>query len=84
VGAVGNDFKVVVEDGEPAIHVNGKTWGSSTHKGDYADYHLSLQFKWGKNRYYPKLREPQDSGLLYPFPWHGRGHAGDMDALDRI
>ena len=70
-GGIGNDFKVVVEDGEPAIYVKGKTWGSLTHKGDYGDYHMSLQFKWGKNRYYPML-QPQDSGLLY----HSHGPAG--------
>lgn len=69
VGGIGKDFKVVVEDGEPAIYVNGKTWGSLTHKGDYGDYHLSLQFKWGKNRDYPETR---DSGLLY----HSHGLPG--------
>jgi len=40
-GGIGNDFKVVVEDGEPAIYVKGKTWGSLTHKGDYGDYRVS-------------------------------------------
>ena len=74
VGGIGKDFKVVVEDGEPAIYVSGKTWGSLTHKGDYGDYHLSLQFKWGKNGYYPMLHEPLDSGLLY----HSRGPAGGV------
>lgn len=72
VGGVGKDFKVVVEDGEPAIYVNGRTWGSLTHKGDYGDYHLSLQFKWGKNSDYPMSGNPQDSGLLY----HSNGAAG--------
>jgi 3-keto-disaccharide hydrolase len=64
VGGIGKDFKVVVEDGEPAIYVDGRTWGGLTHKGDYGDYHLSLQFKWGKKRHF--------SGLLY----HSHGPAG--------
>jgi hypothetical protein len=72
VGGIGKDFDVVIEDGEPVIYVSGKTWGSLTHKGDYGDYHLSLQFKWGKHRYYPKLDDPQDCGLLY----HSHGSAG--------
>jgi hypothetical protein len=71
-GGIGKDFRVVVEEGEPAIYVNGKTFGSLTHKGDYADYHLSLQFKWGNTTYYPKLNDPQDSGLLY----HSHGAPG--------
>jgi hypothetical protein len=71
-GGIGKDFRVVVEEGEPAVYVNGKTFGSLTHKGDYADYHLRLQFKWGKTTYYPKLSDPQDSGLLY----HSHGAPG--------
>jgi Domain of Unknown Function (DUF1080). len=74
VGGIGKDFKVVVEDGEPAIYVSGKPWGSLTHRGDYGDYHLSLQFKWGKNSYYPMLRDPLDSGLLY----HSGGPQGGV------
>src|ERR1700730_5485672 len=71
-GGVGKDYMVVVVDGEPAIYVNGKTFGSLTHKGDYADYRLSLQFKWGESTYYPKLSDPKDSGLLY----HSHGAPG--------
>jgi len=71
-GGIGEDFKVVVEDGETAIYIKGKTWGGLTHKSAFGDYHLSLQFKWGKNRYFPKLHDPQDSGLFY----HSQGLAG--------
>ncbi len=71
-GGVGKDYMVVVVDGEPAIYVNGKMFGSLTHKGDYADYHLSFQFKWGESTYYPKLSDPKDSGLLY----HSHGAPG--------
>ncbi len=42
---------MVIEDGRPAIYVNGKTWGSLVHKGDFHDYHLRLQYKWGKGRW---------------------------------
>jgi hypothetical protein len=72
VAGIGDDFEVVVEDGEPAIHIKGKTWGGLTHKGDFGDYHLSLQFKWGKTRYFPKLQDPRDSGLFY----HSHGPPG--------
>jgi hypothetical protein len=83
MGGIGEDFKVVFEDGEPAIYIKGKMWGGLTHKGDFGDYHLSLQFKWGKYRYDPKLHDPQDSGLFY----HSHGPAGGevgtwMSAID--
>jgi hypothetical protein len=73
-GGVGRDYMVVVVDGEPAIYVNGKTFGSLTHKADCADYHLSLQFKWGESTYYPKLSDPKDSGVLY----HSHGAPGGV------
>ena len=40
-------FKVVVEDDRPALYINGKTWGSLVHKGDFQNYHLRLQYTWG-------------------------------------
>ena len=58
-------FKVVVEDGRPALYVNGKTWGSLVRKGDFHDYHLRLQYKWGKGRWAPRADQAPNNGLLY-------------------
>ena len=65
-------FKVVVEDGRPAIYVNGKTWGSLVHHGDFHDYHLRLQYKWGKGRWAPRETQAPNNGLLY----HSHGAPG--------
>ena len=65
-------FSVVTEDGAPALRVEGKTWGSLVHKGDYRDYHLSLEFKWGGQVWAPRLTEPQNNGLLF----HSHGAPG--------
>ena len=65
-------FKVVVEDGRPALYVSGKTWGSLVHKGDFRDYHLRLQFKWGPGRWAPREALPANNGLLY----HSHGPLG--------
>jgi hypothetical protein len=65
-------FKVVVEDGRPALYVNGKTWGSLVHKGDFQNYHLRLQYKWGKGRWAPRETQAPNNGLLY----HSHGAAG--------
>lgn len=58
-------FKVVVEDGRPALYVSGKTWGALVHSGDFRDYHLRLQYKWGKGRWAPRETLPPNNGLLY-------------------
>lgn len=65
-------FKVVQEDGRPALYVNGKTWGSLAHKGDFRDYHLRLQYKWGPGRWAPRETLPPNNGLLY----HSHGAPG--------
>lgn len=65
-------FKVVVENGRPALYVNGKTWGSLVHKGDFRNYHLRLQYKWGKGRWAPRQDQAPNNGLLY----HSHGAPG--------
>jgi hypothetical protein len=65
-------FKVVAEDGRPALYVNGKTWGSLVRKGDFRDYHLRLQYKWGPGRWAPRAALPPNNGLLY----HSHGPLG--------
>lgn len=58
-------FKVVIEDGRPALYVNGAVWGSLVHRGDFQNYHLRLQYKWGKGRWAPREKEAPNNGLLY-------------------
>ena len=71
---VGDVFKVVQEDGRPALYVSGKTWGSLVHTGDFANYHLRLQFKWGPGRWAPREKQPANNGLLY----HTHGPRGSV------
>ena len=68
----GEIFKVVVEDGRPALYVNGKTWGSLVHRGDFRNYHLRLQYKWGSGRWAPRETQAPNNGLLY----HSHGAPG--------
>jgi hypothetical protein len=51
-----------VEDG--MIHVSGAEYGCLTTKDEYADYHLTVEFKWGKNRYLDRKDKVRDSGIL--------------------
>lgn len=69
-------FSVVTEDGEPAIYVNGKVFGTITSTADFENYHISLQYKWGERKFAPRLQLPRDAGLLY--------HAGDRPMQNRV
>jgi hypothetical protein len=40
-------FAVETVDGAPAIRAGGKYWGSLATSGEFADYHLSLEYRWG-------------------------------------
>ncbi|HEV2597871.1 DUF1080 domain-containing protein [Sphingopyxis sp.] len=70
----GGTFNVVTEDGMPALRVSGKLLGALTHKGDFGDYHLRLEYKWGKARGSSRADRPANSGLLY----HSFGQPGVM------
>lgn len=71
-GGKGEVFTVVTEDGAPALRISGVTWGSLVHSGDFADYHLRLEYKWSGKRHAPRLRQPENNGLLY----HTHGKPG--------
>ena len=71
---LGTIFKVVEEDGAPALYVNGKTWGSIVHKRELSNYHLSMEYKWGPGRHPPRLSLPPNNGLLY----HSNGAPGSV------
>ena len=68
------DFAVRQVDGGPAIWVNGRTWGSLVYRADLANYHLRLQYKWGKRTWAPRESQPPNNGLLY----HTHGRPGDV------
>jgi hypothetical protein len=65
IGGKGDIFTVVLEDGAPALRVNGVTWGSLVHADDYSNYHLRLDYKWSGKRFAPRLKQPENNGLLY-------------------
>jgi hypothetical protein len=59
-----NDPKGVfkVEDG--IIHVSGEEFGCLTTTKEFADYHLTVEFKWGTKKWPPREDKPRDSGIL--------------------
>ena len=60
-----NVFTVKKEDGVPAIRVSGQIFGYLVSKESFSHFHLRLQFKWGHQKWAPRLNEKRDAGLLY-------------------
>lgn len=60
-----NVFTVVKEDGAPAIRISGENFGGISTQQEFANYHLRLEFKWGKLKWHPKRNAKRDSGILY-------------------
>lgn len=59
-------FTVVNEGGEKVIRISGENWGAIITRQEYENYHLQLQFKWGKLLWGQKKKgNKKDSGLLY-------------------
>ncbi|MEM8765683.1 MAG: DUF1080 domain-containing protein [Bacteroidota bacterium] len=59
-------FKVTGQDkGELVLNISGEIYAGLTSKKEYANYHLTLLFKWGEKKYEPRLERKRDNGLLY-------------------
>ncbi|SFD52311.1 3-keto-disaccharide hydrolase [Spirosoma endophyticum] len=58
-------FSVVTVDGRPALRISGETFGGINTLTEFGNYHLRMEFKWGTQKWPPKLDRPRDSGLLY-------------------
>jgi len=58
-------FSVVEEDGEPALRVSGDGFGGIATKDEFENYHLTVQFKWGTQKFHNRKDKPRDSGILY-------------------
>jgi len=51
-----------VRDG--VLVISGKEWGGITTRDEFADYHLTVEWKWGDRTWAPRLRNSRDSGIL--------------------
>jgi hypothetical protein len=59
-----------VEDG--AVRVSGEEFGGFITKGEYADYLLVVEWRWGERTFPPREGRARDSGILV----HGVGEDG--------
>ena len=65
-------FSMVTEDGAPALRISGEQFGGISTKESFENYHLQVQFKWGKQKWHPRENAKMDSGVLY----HANGEHG--------
>ena len=66
---LGNDpkkvFTTLEEDGQTVLRISGEIYAGLSTTASFADYHLSMQFRWGETKWEPRLDKKRDSGLLY-------------------
>ncbi len=58
-------FSIVQENGAPAIRISGEGYGGISTLKEFENYHLRLEFKWGKLKWLPRKNKKRDSGVLY-------------------
>ncbi len=67
-----NVFSVLNESEGLVLRISGEIYGALFTRKSYENYHLTLQMKWGKQKYDPRKDKLRDSGILY----HSIGEAG--------
>ncbi|GAB3997309.1 DUF1080 domain-containing protein [Spirosoma daeguense] len=65
-------FSILNEPGGPVLRISGELYGCLFTRQEYENYHLTLQVKWGNQKYDPRKNKLRDSGILY----HSVGEAG--------
>lgn len=65
-------FSVMNDATGPVLRISGAIYGCLFTRQSYENYHLTLQVKWGKQKYDPRKNLLRDSGILY----HSNGEAG--------
>ncbi|WP_199271883.1 3-keto-disaccharide hydrolase [Pseudoduganella flava] len=65
VRGANHDPKHVFSVVDGMLRVSGEEWGAVSTVGDYENFHLKFDVKWGEKKWFPRLAAPRDSGLLY-------------------
>jgi hypothetical protein len=47
------------------LRISGEEWGAVSTVGEYENFHLKFDMKWGTKKWAPRLETPRDSGILY-------------------
>jgi hypothetical protein len=58
-------FTVQMVAGEPVLHITGEIFGCVSSLASYENFHFRAQFRWGEQKWEPRLKKARDSGILY-------------------
>ncbi len=50
------------------LHISGEKFGYLCTTGEFENFHLKLEFKFGEKKWAPRLDQVRDSGVLYFIP----------------
>jgi hypothetical protein len=53
------------ENGALILNVTGQVDGCLVTHESFSDYHFTMEFKWGNQKWPPRLNDPRGGGLLY-------------------
>ena len=60
-----NVFTTSIVNDTVTLNITGEIYGSITTKKSYSNYHFSTQFRWGCQKWEPRLNRKKDTGILY-------------------
>ncbi|MDH5379810.1 MAG: DUF1080 domain-containing protein, partial [Cyclobacteriaceae bacterium] len=72
-----NDPKQVFTVVDGMIRISGEEWGCITTQEEFENYKITLEFKWGKKTFAPRVDKARDSGLLL----HSVGEDGGKEGI---
>jgi hypothetical protein len=58
-------YSIEMVNDEPILRVSGQAFAGLTSLQEFENYHLTLEYKWGKEKFPPRKNQVRDSGLLY-------------------
>lgn len=58
-------FSTVIENGNTVLRISGEIYGSIITKASYRNYRLTMDFRWGEQKFDPRKNLLRDTGILY-------------------
>lgn len=65
-------YSTFIENDEVILKISGQIYAGLTTKASFGNYHFKCQYKWGEQKWEPRLNRKRDSGVLF----HARGRHG--------
>ncbi|HWA33973.1 MAG TPA: DUF1080 domain-containing protein [Cyclobacteriaceae bacterium] len=67
-GKNSDPLKIFQVQPDGVLHISGEKFGYLCTEGEFENFHLKLEFKFGEKKWAPRLDQVRDSGVLYFIP----------------